>query len=93
MICFDFQFFSIFEIAISNVMYNYHSNDFTNYGVIRLLFMSFNFSCFSVAKTCGESASTNCTYFQNRGYPTTFNAIASCQLNVNKCATNVCQLR
>ena len=46
MICFDFQFFSIFEIAISNVMYNYHSNDFTNYGVIRLLFMSFNFSCF-----------------------------------------------
>ena len=48
---------------------------------------------FSVTKTCGESTSNNCTYFQNSGYPSTYSSVGSCQLTVNKCSSNVCQLR
>ena len=44
-------------------------------------------------KTCGESTNTNCTYFQNNAYPSTYDSVGSCQLTVNKCASGVCQLR
>ena len=50
-------------------------------------------SFLSVTKTCGESTSNNCTYFQNSGYPSTYSSVGSCQLTVNKCSSNVCQLR
>ena len=46
-----------------------------------------------VTKTCGESTSQNCTYFQNTGYPSTYDNVGSCQLTINKCSSNVCQLR
>ena len=48
---------------------------------------------FSVTKTCGDSTSNNCTYFQNSGYPSTYDSVGSCQLTVNKCDSSVCQLR
>ena len=48
---------------------------------------------FSVTATCGGSTNNNCTYFQNNGYPSTYDSVGSCQLTVNKCATGVCQLR
>jgi len=49
--------------------------------------------CCLFTKTCGESTSQNCTYFQNTGYPSTYDNVGSCQLTINKCSTNVCQLR
>lgn len=49
--------------------------------------------CCLFTKTCGESTSNNCTYFQNSGYPSTYSSVGSCQLTVNKCSSNVCQLR
>jgi len=49
--------------------------------------------CCLFTKTCGESTDNNGTYFQNEGYPSTFNQVGSCQLTVNKCSTDVCQLR
>ena len=48
---------------------------------------------FSVTKTCGASTSNNCTYFQNTGYPSTYDSVGSCQLTVNKLNSNICQLR
>ena len=52
-----------------------------------------SYHSFSVTKTCGESTDNNGTYFQNSGYPSTFNQVGSCQLTVNKCSSDVCQLR
>merc|ERR1712226_718920 len=49
--------------------------------------------CCLFSKTCGESTSTNCTYFQNAGFPSTFDNVGSCQLTINKCSPDVCQLR
>jgi len=46
-----------------------------------------------VTKTCGEETSNNCTYFQNNGFPSTFDSVGSCQLTVNKMNGNICQLR
>ena len=52
-----------------------------------------DFITVSVTKTCGDSTSNNCTYFQNSGYPSTYDSVGSCQLTVNKCDSSVCQLR
>ena len=52
-----------------------------------------DFFSFSVTQTCGGSTNNNCTYFQNNGYPSTYDSVGSCQLTVNKCASGVCQLR
>ena len=49
--------------------------------------------CCLFTKTCGQSTSNNCTYFQNSGYPSTYDSVGSCQLTVNKCDSSVCQLR
>jgi len=49
--------------------------------------------CCLFTKTCGDSTSNNCTYFQNSGYPSTYDSVGSCQLTVNKCDSSVCQLR
>merc|ERR1711953_343802 len=49
--------------------------------------------CCLFTKTCGGSTNNNCTYFQNNGYPSTYDSVGSCQLTVNKCASSVCQLR
>ena len=46
-----------------------------------------------VTKTCGGSTSNNNTYFQNNGYPSTYDAVGSCQLTINKASNSVCQLR
>ncbi|XP_023341394.1 uncharacterized protein LOC111711301 [Eurytemora carolleeae] len=49
--------------------------------------------CCLFTATCGGSTNVNGTYFQNSGYPSTFNSVGSCQLTINKCASDVCQLR
>lgn len=49
--------------------------------------------CCLFTKTCGQETSNNCTYFQNSGYPSTYDSVGSCQLTVNKCDSSVCQLR
>jgi len=49
--------------------------------------------CCLFTQTCGGSTNNNCTYFQNNGYPSTYDSVGSCQLTVNKCASGVCQLR
>merc|ERR550532_972213 len=49
--------------------------------------------CCLFTKTCGGSTNNNCTYFQNSGYPSTYDSVGSCQLTVNKCDSSVCQLR
>ncbi|XP_040576960.1 uncharacterized protein [Lepeophtheirus salmonis] len=49
--------------------------------------------CCIFTKSCGYSTKNNGTYFQNVGYPSTFDSVGSCQLTVHKCNDNVCQLR
>ncbi len=49
--------------------------------------------CIAVIKTCGQNSSANCTYFVNQGYPGSVTQPGSCQLAINKCAPDVCQLR
>jgi len=49
--------------------------------------------CCLFTATCGGTTSVNGTYFQNSGYPSTFDSVGSCQLTVNKCTDSVCQLR
>ena len=53
-----------------------------------------NFPCnnliflFSVVKTCGQTTSENCTYFEQSNMFTT----GGCMLTVCKCNTNICQV-
>ena len=49
--------------------------------------------CCLVTVTCGGTTSVNGTYFQNPGYPSTYNSVSSCRLTINKCTEDVCQLR
>ena len=49
--------------------------------------------CCLFTATCGGVTSVNGTYFQNSGYPSTFDSVGSCRLTVNKCSEDVCQLR
>lgn len=49
--------------------------------------------CCLFTATCGASTAVNGTYFQNEGYPSTFDSVGSCQLTINKCSDSVCQLR
>ena len=49
--------------------------------------------CCLVTVTCGGTTSVNGTYFQNPGYPSTYNSVSSCRLTINKCTEEVCQLR
>lgn len=49
--------------------------------------------CCIVTVSCGETTSTNNTYFVNPGYPSTFDGTESCQLTLIKSHPDVCQFR
>ena len=49
--------------------------------------------CATVIRSCGDSTSTNNTYFVNANYPSSFDGTGSCQLQITKANSNICQLR
>ncbi|CAG0917003.1 unnamed protein product [Notodromas monacha] len=58
--------------------------------------MFFNKQCCkdeNALETCGQNSSANCTYFVNQGYPGTVTTPGSCQLAINKCGPDICQIR
>ena len=46
-----------------------------------------------VAYTCGQTASQNNSYFSNANYPSSYDATGSCQLQINKVSSDICQLK
>ncbi|KAJ8666893.1 hypothetical protein QAD02_008555 [Eretmocerus hayati] len=49
--------------------------------------------CCVFQKSCGSTMSTNITYFTNPSYPTTYDGGDRCGISVQKCSSNICQLR
>ncbi|KAL0902556.1 hypothetical protein ABMA27_000396 [Loxostege sticticalis] len=49
--------------------------------------------CCIVSRTCGSTTNVNNTYFTSPGYPAAYAGGAACTITVNRCNTNVCQLR
>nr|CAD7258641.1 unnamed protein product [Timema shepardi] len=50
-------------------------------------------TCCVVTKTCGTSTRVNCTYFVNPSYPSYYTDGGRCTITINKCNSNICQLR
>ncbi|KAG1699829.1 hypothetical protein GQR58_005414 [Nymphon striatum] len=54
-------------------------------------------ACHSVAwfvlQTCGNASSENCTYFQNPGFPSTYDVAQTCSIFVSKKDPNICQYK
>ncbi|KAK2719153.1 uncharacterized protein LOC136036987 [Artemia franciscana] len=53
----------------------------------------FGVCCVIATQTCGSSTNKNCTYFQNPGYPANVSGSRQCSLTVNKCSSDICQVR
>nr|XP_050847064.1 uncharacterized protein LOC127062600 isoform X2 [Vespula vulgaris] len=49
--------------------------------------------CCVFQKTCGSTTNINNTYFINPGYPTTYKGGERCTITVNKCNSDICQIR
>ncbi|XP_014369924.2 uncharacterized protein LOC106719946 [Papilio machaon] len=49
--------------------------------------------CCIVSRTCGSTTNVNNTYFTSPGYPGAYAGGQTCTLIVNRCNSNVCQLR
>ncbi|CAH2035196.1 unnamed protein product, partial [Iphiclides podalirius] len=49
--------------------------------------------CCIVSRTCGTTTNVNNTYFNSPGYPGAFSGGQTCTLIVNRCNSNICQLR
>ncbi|XP_054014781.1 uncharacterized protein LOC128895856 [Hylaeus anthracinus] len=49
--------------------------------------------CCVFQKTCGSTTNVNNTYFTNPEYPTTYDGTGRCTITVNRCNSNICQLR
>nr|XP_046468147.1 uncharacterized protein LOC124212301 [Neodiprion pinetum] len=49
--------------------------------------------CCALTAMCGQTTSTNNTYFVNMNYPSTFDGTDSCQLTILKSHPDVCQFR
>ena len=49
--------------------------------------------CCIFVETCGSTIDKNGTYFQNNEFPSSYDSVGSCQSNVRKCTSGVCQLR
>ncbi|KAF0304047.1 hypothetical protein FJT64_002829 [Amphibalanus amphitrite] len=49
--------------------------------------------CCVVMKSCGDTTNVNNTYFVNENYPSSYDGTGSCQLQVTKANSNICQLR
>jgi len=55
----------------------------------------FGVCCVVSTSSCSSTISTNTTYIQNPGYPSSFTptSAGTCMFTVNKCSDDVCQLR
>ncbi|GLH10736.1 Uncharacterized protein GBIM_15643, partial [Gryllus bimaculatus] len=49
--------------------------------------------CCIIQRTCGGTSNLNCTYFINPNYPSSYAGGTRCSLTINKCNTNICQVR
>ncbi|CAK9801472.1 hypothetical protein ANTQUA_LOCUS2856 [Anthophora quadrimaculata] len=49
--------------------------------------------CCVFQKTCGSTTNVNNTYFTNPEYPTTYEGQGRCTITVQRCNSNICQLR
>lgn len=49
--------------------------------------------CCVFQKSCGSTTNVNNTYFTNPEYPTTYDGAGRCTITVNRCNSNICQLR
>ncbi|XP_026670406.1 uncharacterized protein LOC113464499 [Ceratina calcarata] len=49
--------------------------------------------CCVFQKTCGATTNVNNTYFTNPEYPRTYEGQGRCTISVQRCNTNICQLR
>ena len=49
--------------------------------------------CCVFQKTCGTTTNVNNTYFTNPEYPTTYERQGRCTITVQRCNSNICQLR
>ncbi|KAI8430781.1 hypothetical protein MSG28_000943 [Choristoneura fumiferana] len=49
--------------------------------------------CCIVSRTCGSTTNVNNTYFTSPGYPAAYAGGAACSIIVNRCNSNICQLR
>ena len=49
-------------------------------------------SC-TVSFTCGQTTSQNNSYFSNAGYPSSYDAIGTCQLSITKESSDIAQIR
>ncbi|CAH1155566.1 unnamed protein product [Phaedon cochleariae] len=49
--------------------------------------------CCIILRTCSESSSHNGTYFTNAAYPTAVTGSSRCSMEIQKCNSNICQVR
>ncbi|XP_015186546.1 PREDICTED: uncharacterized protein LOC107071777 [Polistes dominula] len=49
--------------------------------------------CCIFQKSCGSTTNINNTYFINPGYPTTYKGGERCTITINKCNSDICQIR
>ncbi|CAG9558262.1 unnamed protein product [Danaus chrysippus] len=49
--------------------------------------------CCIVSRSCGATTNVNNTYFTSPGYPSAYAGGQACSIIVNRCNSNVCQLR
>ncbi|XP_048005808.1 uncharacterized protein LOC125241387 [Leguminivora glycinivorella] len=49
--------------------------------------------CCVVSRGCGSSTNVNNTYFTSPGYPAAYAGGTACSIIVNRCSSNICQLR
>merc|ERR1712080_23425 len=53
----------------------------------------FGVCCVFSTSTCASSLSENCSYVTNPGYPNTYSTTGTCKYTINKCASDICQIR
>lgn len=53
----------------------------------------FGTCCLFRLSTCGGSATRNCTYIENVGYPTASTSATECSFTVTECQNEICQIR
>lgn len=54
---------------------------------------SFGVCCVIRVSTCGGVASSNCTYIDNPGYPSSFKTTGDCSYTITRVQTDICQIR
>merc|ERR1719145_556274 len=55
----------------------------------------FGVCCLITTNSCGSTIATNTSYIRNPNYPSSYtpSSTGSCTFTINKCATDICQLR